>query len=86
MGALAYGLTLLNYRWDLERTANPLGYASNFFDAQGRALLDGHLFVPAGSLGIEGFVQRGHEYMYFAPLPALLRIPVLMTTTSSTAD
>ena len=80
VGALAYGLTLLNYRWDPERTADPLGYAANFFDAQARAFMDGHLFVPAGSLGIEGFVRNGHEYMYFAPFPALLRIPVLMTT------
>lgn len=71
---------LLNWTTDLDRTANPLGYASNFFDSQARALMDGHLWVPLGSLGIEGFHVDGHEYMYFGLFPALLRIPVLWTT------
>lgn len=71
---------LLNWSTEVDRTANPLGYASNFFDAQARALMDGHLWVPPGSLGIEGFHVDGHEYMYFGPFPALLRIPVLWTT------
>ena len=65
---------------DLDRTANPLGYASNFFDFQARALMDGHLWVTPGSLGIEAFHVDGREYMYFGPFPALLRIPVLWTT------
>jgi len=80
VGASAFLLTLLDYSTRLGRTANSLGYASNFFDLQGRALLNGHLYVPRGSLGIEGFVARGHEYMYFGPFPALLRMPLLSTT------
>lgn len=80
VGATAYLLTLLNYGTSLTRNANALGYASNFFDFQGRALLDGKLAVPAGSLGIEGFLERGQEYMYFPPFPALLRMPILSTT------
>lgn len=72
---------LLNWSTDLDRTANPLGYASNFFDSQARALMDGHLWVTPGSLGIEAFHVDGREYMYFGPFPALLRIPVLWTTT-----
>jgi hypothetical protein len=81
VGAAAYLLTLLDYSTDYKRTANALGYASNFFDFQGRALLDGNLAVPRGSLGIEGFLVRGHEFMYFPPWPAVLRMPVLSTTT-----
>ena len=81
VGATAYFLTLLDYGTDYKRTANALGYASNFFDFQGRALLDGKLAVPRGSLGIEGFIERGHEFMYFPPWPAVLRMPVLSTTT-----
>lgn len=80
VGAAAYLLTLLDWGTSLTRRANGLGYASNFFDLQARALLAGHLWVPRGSLSIEGFEERGHEYMYFAPWPALLRLPVLMTT------
>lgn len=80
VGAAAYLLTLLGWSRDLTRTAMGIGYASNFFDLQARAIMDGHLWLPRGSLGIEGFVLRGHEYMYFPPFPALLRIPVLFTT------
>lgn len=80
VGALAYLLSLLDYRLDLTRRANALGYASNFFDLQGRAFLDGHLYVPRGSLGIEGFIENGREYMYFPPFPALLRLPILFLT------
>jgi hypothetical protein len=80
VGAAAYLLTLLDYGTSWTRTAMGLGYASNFFDLQARAFMDGHIWVPPGSLGIEGFVVRGHEYMYFPPFPALLRLPVLFTT------
>ena len=80
VGAVALLATLLDFSANLTRTAHSLGYASNFFDLQARALLSGSLSVPRGSLGIEGFVQRGEEYMYFGPFPALLRIPVLLTT------
>lgn len=80
VGAAAYLLTLLAFGRDLTRTAMGIGYASNFFDLQARAFLDGRIWVPRGTLGIEGFLVRGHEYMYFPPFPALLRIPVLFTT------
>jgi hypothetical protein len=52
----------------------------NFYDIQGRALLGGHLAVPAGSLGNEAFDVRGHEYLYNPPGPSLLRMPVLLVT------
>jgi hypothetical protein len=81
VGAAAYLLTLLSFSTNLTRTANSLGYASNFFDFQGRALLKGDLAVPRGSLGIEGFIEHGREYMYFPPFPALIRMPILSTTT-----
>ncbi|GAB4068018.1 hypothetical protein GCM10028777_25730 [Angustibacter speluncae] len=65
---------------DLLRTAHRFRYGSNFFDTQARALMDGHLWVPEGSLGIEGFEVGGRTYMYFPPFPALLRIPVFLVT------
>lgn len=53
---------------------------SNFYDIQARALLDGDLAVPAGSLGNEAFAVRGHEFLYNPPGPSLLRLPVLLVT------
>ena len=52
----------------------------NFYDIQARAFLDGHLDVPAGCLGNEAFVQRGHEFLYNPPGPSLLRMPLFLVT------
>jgi hypothetical protein len=80
VGGTAFFLTLLDYGTDLGRTALAGGIFSGFFDTQGRALLDGNLHVPDGTLGIEGFIHDGNTYTYFPPWPAVLRLPVLMTT------
>lgn len=80
VGGLGYFLTLLNYSTDIGRAALAGGYFSNFFDDQARALLDGRLDMDPQSLAIEGFVHDGLTYTYFPPFPALLRLPVLMTT------
>ena len=58
----------------------PMGLLGSFYDAQGRALLHGHLSVPPASVSFEGFVIDGRTYMYFGPVPALLRLPVLLVT------
>jgi len=80
IGGLVYALSLLDYSSDLTRTASDPGYWSNLYDVQARALMNGHLHVPTGSLGIEGIIHDGKTYMYFPLFPALLRLPVLMTT------
>ena len=80
LGGTAFFLALLNYRIDPLRTAVAQRYASNFFDLQATALLEGRLDLPPGALGIEGFVIGGKTYMYFPPFPALLRIPVQLVT------
>ena len=80
IGGTAFLLTLLDYGTDLARTALAGGIFSGFFDNQARALMNGHLDVPPESLGIEGFIHDGKTYTYFPPWPAILRIPVLMTT------
>lgn len=79
-GAAAYLTVLFGFGFEPGRTANALGYGSNFFDLQARALMSGRLAVPDGSLGIEGFVIHGHTYMYFPPFPALVRLPVFLVT------
>jgi hypothetical protein len=62
------------------RTDFPGNAFSNFYDIQARALFHGHWNVPNGSLGIEAFVVHGRSYTYFEPLPALLRMPILLVT------
>ena len=80
LGFVPYLCVLWDFRLNPLRRAGAHGFASNFYDLQARALLDGHLWVPDQSLGIEGFVVDGHTYMYFPPFPALLRVPVLLLT------
>lgn len=79
-GGLAYFLILFDFSLNPLRTAVWQRYGSNFFDLQAEAFLHGHIAVPSGSLGIEGFVVHGKTYMYFPPFPALLRIPVMLVT------
>ena len=55
---------------------------SNFYDIQARALFHGHLYIPNGSIGVEAFLYKGHSYTYFGLFPALLRMPVLLVTSS----
>ncbi|HVA09964.1 MAG TPA: hypothetical protein VNG12_24830, partial [Acidimicrobiales bacterium] len=85
MAALPY-LWIL---WDLWngslsflRTAEPNGYASNFYDLQARAMVHGHLFAANGALGGEAFVHDGRQYTYFGLFPSLLRVPILLLTHS----
>lgn len=55
-------------------------YFDDFFDAQARSLLDGRLDVPAEVAAFEGFLIDGRTYIYFGPVPALVRLPVLAVT------
>ena len=80
VGGLGFVLTLLDWSPSLTRTALATRYFSGFYDLQARRLLAGHVDVPTGSLGIEGFVHDGKTFMYFPPWPAILRLPVLLTT------
>ena len=50
-------------------------YTTDFYDAQARALVHGHLDVPANVAGIEGFEIDGKTQIYFGIGPALMRLP-----------
>jgi hypothetical protein len=80
VGFIPFVLTLWDFGIRPLRTAGAHRFASNVYDLQARAFLDGDLALPRSSLGIEGFVVDGRTYMYFPPFPALLRVPVLMLT------
>ena len=56
------------------------GLTGGFYDAQGRAMLDGRLAVDPAAAGLEGFVSNGNTYLYFGPVLSLLRLPVLAVT------
>src|SRR5215218_6915694 len=54
----------------------------NFYDIQAHSLLDLHWNVPAKQVAFEGFLIDGKTYLYFGPVPALLRLPVVAITDS----
>jgi hypothetical protein len=86
LASVLFVSVLWNFGLDPLRTTDPSGVFSNFYDIQARAFLDGHLDVPDGVLSIEAFVIDGRNYMYFPPLPALLRIPVFLVTDQLDGD
>ncbi|MCC5950881.1 MAG: hypothetical protein JJU45_02180 [Acidimicrobiia bacterium] len=53
---------------------------TDFFDEQARAWLDGRWDLPPEVLSVEAFVIDGKAYTYFGPVPAALRLPVLVAT------
>ncbi len=72
--------------WLLATGGRPLAlftqgpFTSDFYDVQARALIHGHLDVPADVAGIEGFVVGGKTYLYYGLVPALARVPVVAVT------
>lgn len=51
-------------------------YTTDFYDAQARSLVHGHLDVPANVAGIEGFEIDGRTQIYFGIGPAIMRLPL----------
>jgi hypothetical protein len=89
IGVASMGVILLWVLWDLwSGSADPLRQASTgfFYDLQARAMFHGHLNVPNGELGIEGFLHDGKTYTYFGIFPSLLRMPVLIFTSRYDGD
>jgi hypothetical protein len=71
--------------WAPWQSVNPLRRAilqTNFYDLQARAIFHGHLWIPNGSIGIEAFVHDGHQYTYFGLFPSIIRMPILLVTSS----
>lgn len=55
---------------------------SRFYDTQAHSLLELRWDVPAREVAFEGFRIGGKTYLYFGPVPAILRMPVLAFTDS----
>ncbi len=85
---MAVALTSVPFVWTLwslwgpTQPLRPSNYQDNFYDLQTRAMLHGHLWLANGALGIEGFVYGGHQYTYFGLFPSLIRMPILLVTSS----
>ncbi len=85
---IAIALTAVPFVWILWSDwgpTNPLResiFQSNFFDLQARAMFHGRLSLPNGILGIEGFVHDGRTYTYFGLFPSIIRMPILLVTSS----
>lgn len=57
-------------------------FQDNFYDQQARAMFHGHLSLANGSLGLEGFLHDGRTYTYFGLFPSIIRMPILLVTSS----
>ena len=71
--------------WSLWGPVNPLRlsiYENNFYELQARAMFHGKLSIPTNSIGIEGFVHDGRTYTYFGLFPSIIRMPILLFTSS----
>ena len=68
--------------WGPVNLLRPTVYENNFYDLQARAMFHGHLSLAPGSLGIEGFVHDGRTYTYFGLFPSIVRMPILLVTSS----
>ncbi len=51
-------------------------YSSDFYGAQARSMLHGHMDVPLEVAQIDGFDVNGKIQMYFGVGPALMRLPI----------
>ncbi len=82
------GLTAIPFIWILWSEWGPptlfrqAVYEDNFFDLQTRAMFHGHLSLPNGALGLEGFVHDGRTYTYFGLFGSIIRMPILLITSS----
>ncbi len=68
--------------WTQKTTALRSVPPDDFYELQARAMFAGHLYVPNGSLGIEGFLHDGRTYTYFGLWPSIIRMPILLLTHS----
>jgi hypothetical protein len=71
--------------WNLPQTAQAASgpiHENNYYEMQARAIFHGHLWVTNGALGIEGFIHAGRQYTYFGLFPSILRMPILLVTSS----
>jgi hypothetical protein len=71
--------------WSLWGPVNPLRlsiYENNFYELQARAMFHGRLSIATNSIGIEGFVHDGRTYTYFGIFPSIIRMPIMLFTSS----
>ncbi len=81
--AVGGALALIVQTWMLTAgTWNLLRWerSADFYEGQARSILGASLAMDARVLGIEGFSRGPNWYMYFGPVPAAFRIPIVALT------
>jgi hypothetical protein len=68
--------------WETPGPIRKTAYEDNFYDLQARAMFHGHLWLANGAVGIEAFKHAGRQFTYFGLFPSLIRMPVLIFTSS----
>ena len=85
---IAIAITAVPFVWILWWDWGPFNplrqavYQDNFYDLQARAMFHGHLALGNGALGLEGFLHDGRTYTYFGLFPSIIRMPILLVTSS----
>lgn len=77
------GLAILLFGWMVSAGTwqfTPRQPQGGFYEAQARSLLHLHWDVSPQVLNVEAFIVHGKAYMYFGPVPALMRLPVVALT------
>jgi hypothetical protein len=77
LATVLFAFTLTGGSFDFERRV-PFG--DDLYDVQARRLFDGRWDMPLDVVAVEGYRHDGKLYMYFGPVPAFLRVPVLAAT------
>jgi hypothetical protein len=73
---------ILWWDWGSFQPLRLSAYEDNFYDLQARAMFHGHLSLANGAIGTEGFVHGGRTYTYFGLFPSIMRMPILLVTSS----
>ncbi len=74
-------LWILFGAWETPDPIRKTNYEDNFYELQARAIFHGHLWLGQ-PIGVEGFVHGGHQFTYFGLFPSLIRMPILIFTST----
>lgn len=78
---VALAVSVIVFWWLLSQSTWSLigaGWRGDSFDSLARSLLKGQADVEPERIGVEAFTVNGRIFMYFGPLPALLRLPFVI--------
>jgi hypothetical protein len=75
-------LWILFGAWETPDPIRGTAYEDNFYELQARAMFHGHLWLSNGAIGIEAFIHDHRQYTYFGLFPSIIRMPIMLVTSS----